>query len=131
MNKIAVNHRLTYRDNDQAIREVLAEPIELKPNYVRLAADHLRADLGLLLLNESNPKGALEAQLDRMKKQLVIKYGEEAYKRVLALKNVLVALTDKLAACENQEMIIMTINAIEAINTGRMFVADENTPLPE
>ncbi len=129
--KPIIDRLLEYHDNFEAMRSALENVVEMKPDYVRLAADHLRSDLGLMLLGESNPKGLLKQQVDKMRKQLVIKYGEEAYRRVIALKHVLVALTNKLAHAESQEMIIMTINAIEAINTGRMYIADEDTPLPE
>lgn len=114
-----------------ATTQDLARPVEMKPNYKRLAADHLKADLGLLLLGESHPKGQLKAHIDHMKNQLVIKYGEASYKRVIILKQVIEKLAEKLAACEDEAQIILTINAIDAINTGRMYIAEEDQLPPD
>lgn len=87
--------------------------------------DILLADLALLLIDETAPGSDIARSIAMQRSRIVKRWGE-AFGDIAKLKNVMVVLAEKLAACENVEMVALTTGAIEAINSRNMYIAEDD-----
>ncbi len=101
----------------------------MKEKERKLAINYLLADMALMLMKISEPKGPLKAHIDKTQSEIVKTYGKEAFQRLLVCKNVLATVAAKLAACENEQEIIKTLRYVEAINTADIYIAAEGQEL--
>lgn len=97
----------------------------MKENERKLRTSYLIADMALMMMKITEPKGALKVHVDKVQSEIVTKYGKDAFKRLLVCKNVLAAVAAKLAACESEEEVIKTLRYVDAINTADIYIAAE------
>lgn len=101
----------------------------MKEKERKQRVNYLLADMALMLMKITEPKGPLKAHIDKTQSEIVTNYGKEAFQRLLICKNVLAVVAEKLAACESEEEVIKTLRFVEAINTADIYIAAEGQEL--
>lgn len=82
---------------------------------------------GVAYPTKSIARALADKKLDYARQHL----SEPEYDRILKIKNIMQDLAEKLLHCESDEMLNVVTMAIHAINTGQMYIADENQELIE
>lgn len=90
----------------------------------------LLTGLGVQLLSKHLPKEVhkqIHTGMAQSRSRLIQQANEEVLSVVLSSEKIIAAFTKKLLNCENAQMLAHALMAVEAIETGNMYIAEDHT----
>ncbi|GAB3177523.1 hypothetical protein [Telluribacter humicola] len=90
-------------------------------------ANLMLADLAVILLAGIDPAMApqLKPITNKLRQDTIQRWGDD-YPRLVSCKNVLDTFARKLLECKDLQQVYLALNAVEAINTGNLFLAADD-----
>jgi hypothetical protein len=112
-------------ESEIVVRRSTSISLNMKTSEKKLAKEILLAEVATLLLRDVDLKLEVKARIRKIDQKMIKNLPKEEYQALLACKNTVVTLAEKLISCEDPVEVSKAFAFVRALNTGEIYEAAE------